>query len=182
MLRLPLLTTLTQYGKELSRLLTTNNRLVEYAHYKHPTSTTKVCMESIAIDCYFNTNYVYNIQSGRTNIYRIQHGPALSQVCGSTSSLSITDYSLDVVHKKFIQNIANLIPNELVFHMSSKKGAQPLIEVRLDRLCLIYKQRSLMTMICYFRYSLTYSPTHLLAYSPTHLLTHSVGITCCLQC
>jgi hypothetical protein len=173
-LRLPLAATLTQYNQELTRLLTSNNRLVEYAHYNHATSTTKVCMESIAIDCYFNTNYVYNIQSGKTNIYRIQHGSALSQVCGSTSSLSITDYSLDVLHKKFIQNIATLVPNEVVFHMSSKKGAQPLIEVRLDRLCLIYKQRSLMTMICYFRYSLTHPPTHSLTYSLTHSPTHSL--------
>ena len=148
---IPWVNNLSQYHREIYRLRNSNSRLVEYNFYKDITSTTKVCLESLVVDCFYNTSHVYSIHSGKTNVYSIQHGSTLTQVCGSTTSLSVVDLSLDVLHKTFIQNIANLAPNEVFFHASNKFGTQPLIEVKLDRLCLIYKQRSLMTMICYFR-------------------------------
>lgn len=81
-------------------------------------------------------------------------GGHISQMSGTVAGLEIVEVSQKLsLHPQFLSTfeVNGPIKNRLDFHLSTRRGAAPLLEVVIENARVIYLQRALATLISYFK-------------------------------
>ena len=85
-------------------------------------------------------------------VYMISFGPIMKQTVGNIKAAYLIDQALpNALHRNIIWSNPNDEMNSIDFHMSNLKGSPGLLELKVDRLRVIYLNRIVNTLTCFFR-------------------------------
>jgi len=85
-------------------------------------------------------------------VYMISFGPMMKQTVGNIRAFYLIDDALaHSLHRNIIWSSTNDEVNSIDFHMSNVKGSPGLLELKVDRLRVIYLNRIVNTLTCFFR-------------------------------
>lgn len=117
-----------------------------------PSSVLSVDLQSLEFKMSHEHSNVFVLSTAETEVHVIKFQGHLSQICGSITSLRVSENTMEsAIHRNIIYDLDLKDPSIVDFHFSHLRGECPLIETRLDHVRALYNQRSIMTLVTFLR-------------------------------